>query len=172
MRGRASIGQIRHPAAALQWPTFSTVSASSPRCSVARGNCGQAQTRERPHADAKLGLRSACIEAVPLTQRERECLTWADRGKSMEATAIIIGVAPQAVKFHLDYASANLGAKTLPQAVAIGLKAWWINGSVLQSAYVPELAGGALYRKWLRCRWNCMVTGDGALRLPASLSIC
>ncbi|WP_162262560.1 LuxR family transcriptional regulator [Bosea sp. Root483D1] len=74
------------------------------------------------HADAKLVLRSPRNEAVPLTQRERECLTWAARGKSMEATAMIIGVTPRAVKFHLDNARVRLGAETLPQAVAIALQ--------------------------------------------------
>lgn len=74
------------------------------------------------HADAKLGLRPAPQDASPLTQRERECLTWAARGKSMEATAKIMGVTPRVVKFHLDNARANLGAETLPQAVAIALR--------------------------------------------------
>jgi len=74
------------------------------------------------HADAKLALRSPQHEAVPLTQRERECLAWAARGKSMEATGMILGVTPRAVKFHLDNARANLGAESLPQAVAIALR--------------------------------------------------
>ncbi len=74
------------------------------------------------HADAKLGLRSPRNEAVPLTQRERECLTWAARGKSMETTAKIMGVTPRAVKFHLDNARSTLDAETLPQAVAIALR--------------------------------------------------
>ncbi|MDP3410161.1 LuxR family transcriptional regulator, partial [Bosea sp. (in: a-proteobacteria)] len=74
------------------------------------------------HADAKLALGSSRNEAVPLTQRERECLAWASRGKSMEATAMILGITPRAVKFHLDNARACLGADTLPQAVAIALR--------------------------------------------------
>jgi LuxR family transcriptional activator of conjugal transfer of Ti plasmids len=74
------------------------------------------------HADAKLGLRPARQEAVSLTQRERECLGWAARGKSMEVTAMIIGITSRAVKFHLDNARATLGAETLPQAVAIALR--------------------------------------------------
>lgn len=74
------------------------------------------------HADAKLKLHSPRYEAAPLTQRERECLTWASRGKSMEATAMILGITPRAVKFHLDNARASLGAETLPQAVAIALR--------------------------------------------------
>lgn len=74
------------------------------------------------HADAKLGLQSPPNDAVPLTQRERECLTWAARGKSMEATAMIMGITPRAIKFHLDNARASLGADTLPQAVAIALR--------------------------------------------------
>jgi len=75
------------------------------------------------HADAKLVLRAPGKETVRLTQRERECLAWAARGKSMEATAMIMGVTPRVVKFHLDNARANLGAETLPQAVAIALRA-------------------------------------------------
>ena len=74
------------------------------------------------HADAKLVLSSARNRALPVTQRERECLAWAARGKSMEATALIMGVTPRVVKFHLDNARANLGAQTLPQVVAIALR--------------------------------------------------
>jgi LuxR family transcriptional activator of conjugal transfer of Ti plasmids len=74
------------------------------------------------HADAKLRLRSPPNEASPLTQRERQCLAWAARGKSMESTAKIVSITPRAVKFHLDNARANLGAETLPQAVAIALR--------------------------------------------------
>jgi len=74
------------------------------------------------HADAKLVPPSPGAEAVPLTQRERECLAWAARGKSMEATATIMGITPRVVKFHLDNVRANLGAESLPQAVAIALR--------------------------------------------------
>jgi LuxR family transcriptional activator of conjugal transfer of Ti plasmids len=74
------------------------------------------------HADAKLGLRSLRGQASLLTQRERECLAWAARGRSMGDTAKIMRVTPRVVKFHLDNARANLGAETLPQAVAIALR--------------------------------------------------
>jgi len=71
------------------------------------------------HADAKL---SSGVKNIPLTQRERECLAWAARGKSMDATAVLMGISPRSVKFHLDNARAGLGANTLPQAVAIALR--------------------------------------------------
>jgi LuxR family transcriptional regulator, activator of conjugal transfer of Ti plasmids len=74
------------------------------------------------HADAKLALRSPRGQVTPLTQRERECLTWAARGKSMVAIAMIMGITPRVVKFHLDNARTSLGAETLPQAVAIALR--------------------------------------------------
>lgn len=54
-----------------------------------------------------------------LSQRQRECLVWASRGKTVRDIAAILRVRPRTVSFHLDRARAVLGAHTLTQAVAI-----------------------------------------------------
>lgn len=74
------------------------------------------------HVDAKLPLLATTTTAR-ITQRERECLEWAARGKSMDETAAIMGLTKRVVKFHLDNARVNLGADTLPQAVAVAMRA-------------------------------------------------
>ncbi|AOO85117.1 helix-turn-helix transcriptional regulator [Bosea vaviloviae] len=74
------------------------------------------------HVDAKLPVASTTTSGR-ITQRERECLEWAARGKSMDEMAVIMSVTKRAVKFHLDNARVKLGADTLPQAVAIAMRA-------------------------------------------------
>lgn len=73
------------------------------------------------HVDAR-HISHALDHNVPLTQRERECLSWAARGKSMEMTGTIMGISTRVVKFHLDNARFKLGAETLPHAVAMALR--------------------------------------------------
>ena len=75
------------------------------------------------HVDAKIGgvLLSEHANFV-LTQRERQCLAWASRGKTMEETAMILDVTSRAVKFHLDNARRNLAASTITHAVAIAVR--------------------------------------------------
>lgn len=53
-----------------------------------------------------------------LTARELECLTWVSRGKTDQAIASILAVAPRTVRFHIDNAKAKLGVETRVQAVA------------------------------------------------------
>lgn len=59
---------------------------------------------------------------IPLTQRERQCLTWASSGKTREETAMILGVSARAVRFHLDNARQNLGASSITHAVALAIR--------------------------------------------------
>jgi DNA-binding CsgD family transcriptional regulator len=54
-----------------------------------------------------------------LTSRERECLTWAARGKSEEEIAMIIERSRDTVHFHLRNASIKLNAGNRTHAVAI-----------------------------------------------------
>ncbi len=70
------------------------------------------------HVHAKLHLGLKCVEESPLTSRERQCLTWAARGKAMADTGKILGIARRTVEFHLDNARAKLDAATVSQAVA------------------------------------------------------
>jgi LuxR family transcriptional activator of conjugal transfer of Ti plasmids len=57
-----------------------------------------------------------------LTQRERQCLAWASCGKTRDETAMILGVSPRVVRFHLDNARQNLGASTVAHAVALAMR--------------------------------------------------
>lgn len=70
------------------------------------------------HVYAKLQLGLTRLADAPLTQRERQCLFWAARGKKMPETAIILGITTRTVVFHLENARAKLGASTVTQAVA------------------------------------------------------
>jgi LuxR family transcriptional activator of conjugal transfer of Ti plasmids len=57
-----------------------------------------------------------------LTQRERQCLAWAARGKTVADTAILVGIAPRTVVFHLENARRKLGATSIAQCVAEALR--------------------------------------------------
>ena len=75
------------------------------------------------HVNAKVGDAQLSDQAGSLlTQRERQCLAWASRGKTMEETAMILDVTSRAVKFHLDNARRNLGASTVAHAVALAVR--------------------------------------------------
>lgn len=75
------------------------------------------------HADVKLGRRSSCsADRIELSQRECECLAWASWGKTMTETGAILGISERGIKHHLDNARLKLGAATVPQAVAVGLR--------------------------------------------------
>lgn len=62
---------------------------------------------------------SSCIR--DLTERERQCLQWAARGKTSWETATILAISESAVKKHLGAASLKLDAQTRTHAVAIAL---------------------------------------------------
>ncbi|MDQ8727539.1 LuxR family transcriptional regulator [Bradyrhizobium sp. LHD-71] len=75
------------------------------------------------HVDAKIAdVLWSDRAASLLTQRERQCLAWASRGKTMEEIAMILDVTSRAVKFHLDNARRNLGASTVTHAVALAVR--------------------------------------------------
>lgn len=89
----------------------------------------------RAHADSQLGsmyfishafIRHAeCLledednAATRLTARERECLTWAARGKNEEEIAMLIHRSRDTVHFHLRNAAMKLDAGNRTHAVAI-----------------------------------------------------
>ncbi|TPJ18929.1 LuxR family transcriptional regulator [Mesorhizobium sp. B2-7-3] len=70
------------------------------------------------HVYAKLQLGLTRLADAPLTQRERQCLSWAARGKKMPETAKVLGITTRTVVFHLENARSKLGASTVAQAVA------------------------------------------------------
>jgi LuxR family transcriptional regulator, activator of conjugal transfer of Ti plasmids len=57
-----------------------------------------------------------------LTQRERQCLAWAARGKTVADTAILVGIAPRTVVFHLEKARQKLNASSIAQCVAEAMR--------------------------------------------------
>jgi len=57
-----------------------------------------------------------------LTQRERQCLAWAARGKTAADIAVLVEIAPRTVVFHLDNARRKLGAASIAQCVAEALR--------------------------------------------------
>lgn len=68
------------------------------------------------HVYAKLQLGLTRLADAPLTQRERQCLSWAARGKKMAETAKILGITTRTVAFHIENARSKLGASTVTQA--------------------------------------------------------
>jgi LuxR family transcriptional activator of conjugal transfer of Ti plasmids len=70
------------------------------------------------HVYAKLQLGLTRLGDAPLTQRERQCLFWAARGKKMPETAQILGITTRTVIFHIENARSKLDASTVTQAVA------------------------------------------------------
>lgn len=57
-----------------------------------------------------------------LTQRERQCLAWAARGKTVADTAILVAISPRTVVFHLENARDKMGAASITQCVAEALR--------------------------------------------------
>ncbi len=53
---------------------------------------------------------------IRLTDRERETLTWAARGKSSAEIAMILGISERTANFHIDNSMRKLGAATRVQA--------------------------------------------------------
>lgn len=53
----------------------------------------------------------------PLSLRQRECLNWAQHGKSVQEIAKILTLSPHTVKEHLDAAKVTLGVNTRIEAI-------------------------------------------------------
>ncbi|HYO57744.1 LuxR C-terminal-related transcriptional regulator [Archangium sp.] len=57
-----------------------------------------------------------------LTDRERECLAWACRGKTGGETATILGIGERTVEFHLQNAMRKLGVHNKVHAIAVAMR--------------------------------------------------
>ncbi len=71
-----------------------------------------------------LALRqdAATPQAIPtLTDRERECLVWACRGKTRGETADILNIGERTVEFHLGNAMKKLGVYNKFHAIAMAI---------------------------------------------------
>ncbi|WP_186399529.1 LuxR family transcriptional regulator [Stappia sp. P2PMeth1] len=60
----------------------------------------------------------AALPLAPLTQRERDCLSWAAEGKTEWETAIILDIAPKTVESHFAAARRKLNAANKTHLVA------------------------------------------------------
>ena len=64
------------------------------------------------------GDASIAIGHTQLTDREKECLTWAAEGKTTWETSQILGISERTVIFHLKNVAQKLNVSNRPQAVA------------------------------------------------------
>lgn len=64
------------------------------------------------------GISAKVLEAteIRLTEREKEALVWAARGKASSEIAIILDISERTANFHIDNAMRKLGAATRIQA--------------------------------------------------------
>lgn len=67
----------------------------------------------------------------PLSMRQRECLNWAQHGKSVREIADILELSAHTVKEHLDGAKATLGVNTRIEAIVRARNANYIGFSPL-----------------------------------------
>ena len=72
---------------------------------------------ERCRTSEGFGMSSA--ERVRLSPREIECLQWVAAGKSDGDVAVLVGIKPATVHFHIEQAKKRLGVKTRVEAVAV-----------------------------------------------------
>lgn len=66
--------------------------------------------------------RQNAATARLLTFRQRQCLTWSARGKTMSETGTILGISERTVLYHLQDARSRLGAQTITQAVVEAMR--------------------------------------------------
>jgi LuxR family transcriptional regulator, activator of conjugal transfer of Ti plasmids len=72
--------------------------------------------------------------ANELSQRERECLLWAARGKTYMEIGLILGLRFGSVKTHLDHCRYKLSSATLAQATATAVVRGLITADDLRGA--------------------------------------
>ena len=73
------------------------------------------------------GVAAADPPPPPLTDRERECLAWACRGKTRSETADILAIGDRTVEFHLANAMRKLGVYNKFHAIAVAIQRGIIN---------------------------------------------
>jgi LuxR family transcriptional regulator, activator of conjugal transfer of Ti plasmids len=75
------------------------------------------------HVAVRLNVSSTGPQVgIELSQRERQCLAWTAQGKTVADIAILVGIAPRTVVFHLENARRKLGAASIAQCVAEALR--------------------------------------------------
>jgi len=76
--------------------------------------------------DAMIARSRASGKSCPLTERERECLSWVARGKTDGEIGIIIARSSETARFHVRNAIAKLEAASRSHAVAKAIRRGWI----------------------------------------------
>jgi LuxR family transcriptional activator of conjugal transfer of Ti plasmids len=75
------------------------------------------------HVTAKVPTAAKLPEGEGvLTQRERQCLAWAARGKTVADTAVLVDIAPRTVVYHLEKARQKLNASSIAHCVAEAMR--------------------------------------------------
>jgi LuxR family transcriptional activator of conjugal transfer of Ti plasmids len=72
-------------------------------------------------AKARQAMKSPGHDGI-LSQRERQCLAWAARGKTVADTSVLVGIAPRTVVYHLDNARQKFNASSIAQCVAEAMR--------------------------------------------------
>ena len=73
------------------------------------------------HLAARQSRQTPLADPV-LSPRERQCIAWAARGKTASDTAVLMGISPRTVAFHLENARHKLDATSIAQCVAEALR--------------------------------------------------
>lgn len=76
---------------------------------------------QRTGGETRLGLGQTSLAEVPLSDRERDVLAWAGRGKTASETADILKISEETVNTHLRNAIRKLGASNKTNAVVRSL---------------------------------------------------
>ena len=66
-------------------------------------------------------------QAIPISNRERECLEWTAAGKTSNEIAGILGLSEHTVNHYLNHAARKIGAVNRAQAVALCMRNGWID---------------------------------------------
>lgn len=75
------------------------------------------------HLTTKSKARAGLSAGKPLlTQRERQCLTWTARGKTVADIAALVGISRRTAVFHLENARRKFGASSITQCVAEAMR--------------------------------------------------
>jgi DNA-binding CsgD family transcriptional regulator len=97
------------------------------------------------------------LNAIKLSSREIEALTWAAQGKTYHEIGLIMGVSFGTIKTHLDTARFKLGAVNLTHAVAIAITYGHIfmteEAKVKREEFTEEL-NEQLYGEMVAIRYN------------------
>jgi LuxR family transcriptional activator of conjugal transfer of Ti plasmids len=75
------------------------------------------------HVTAKIPKVTSPLEDEGiLSQRERQCLAWIARGKTVVDTSVLVGIAPRTVVYHLENARQKFNASSIAQCVAEAMR--------------------------------------------------